>query len=232
MVPLDDLMRAYWGQTLRDHSILPAGLSFAGPLHFPVAHPAVGKVIGATLDKIQVFSTVHPVASDREIARLITDEEYAGDLLFVLFQGGDQESTPSSLRIPLQTNERLDVPYEILRFDANTLQVRVNPAGGSSPGMVALLRGVGPELGSNRQWKCGRGEKGKFGLQGGAPRGRREPGPMSVALSFKESQLWIGEPEFSDVGGTDHGVDPRDRHGQGSPISAADEEAKPPGGDP
>ena len=125
MVSLDDLMRAYWGQTLRDHSVPPAGLSFAGSLHFPVTHPAVGKVIGATLDKIQVFSTVHPVASDREIARLITDEEYAGDLLFVLFQGGDQEPTPSSLKIPLQTNERLDVPYEILRFDANTLQVRV-----------------------------------------------------------------------------------------------------------
>jgi hypothetical protein len=132
MFPLDDLMRAYWGQPLRDNSVPPAGLSFAGPLYFPVTHPATGKVIGATLDKIQVFSTAHPVVSDRVIAALITDQEYGGDMLFLSSQDDDQEPAPSSLRIPLQTNERLAVPYEVLRFDANTLELRVTLPEGRS----------------------------------------------------------------------------------------------------
>jgi hypothetical protein len=128
MYPLDDLMRAYWGLDLRDRSVFPPGLPTFQTTQFPMSHPAVGKIIGLTLDKVQVFSRARLVNSEQEMAKLISDKAFAGDMLFVLSQQGTQESSTSQVErgeIFLKTNDRLDADYEVMQFDANGIELKI-----------------------------------------------------------------------------------------------------------
>ena len=128
MHPLDDLMRAYLGLDLRDRSVFPPGLPTFQATQFPMSHPAVGKIIGLTEDKVQIFSRARLVNSEQEMAKLISDKAFAGDMLFVLTQQGNQESSASQLErgeIFLKTNDRLDADYEVLQFDANGIELKI-----------------------------------------------------------------------------------------------------------
>ena len=77
LLPLDNYMRAYWGQSIHDLSVKPRGLvppKEAHPrLNFPENHPAIYKISGVTEDKIQFFSQAEFVSSDDTIVSNITD---------------------------------------------------------------------------------------------------------------------------------------------------------------
>lgn len=114
MRPFDQLLRAYSGQAIDDRSVPPA--AWAGyRLTFPLRHPAAARVIGLSVDKLQVFSDAHVLKAE-DVARRLTDPAYRGDLLFL--EGPDSTPVP-----PLDGNERVDVRPTVLEFDANHLRL-------------------------------------------------------------------------------------------------------------
>jgi hypothetical protein len=124
LLPLDHYMRAYWGQPLYDLSDKPLALSFGFRMEFPKGHPAVFKISGVTQDKIQFFSAVDFIASDEGIAALMTHPRYTGDSIFLSVPDNNREITVASPSDhDLSANKRLNVPYEILRFDANHIEI-------------------------------------------------------------------------------------------------------------
>lgn len=111
--PLDDFLRAYWGQPLGEFKSYPRGLVRVEKLVFPAEHPAARKIAGLTEDKIQFFSKVTYVNSEQAAADQITDPAYSGDYL-VLTRAGQS---------PLPGKGRLHLPYRVERFDSNHLEV-------------------------------------------------------------------------------------------------------------
>lgn len=126
MLPLDDLIRAYEHKSLRDQTIPLASQHKFFVLKFPLDAPSAPKLVGLSLDKIQLFATAHSVASADEAARLIGDPHYAGDLLFLVGGGGT-----SWMGGPLDANERLDAHPEVAEFDANHIVIRVTAPRGA-----------------------------------------------------------------------------------------------------
>jgi hypothetical protein len=116
MLPLDELMRAYSGQPPRDRSQRLAA-SEGWMLRFPMNHPAAARVVGRSVDKLQVFSDAHVQTSSEEIAKRLTDPEYRGDLLFV-------EGTETSPDPALGGSDRVEAAFQVLEFDANHLRVK------------------------------------------------------------------------------------------------------------
>ncbi|MBI4309258.1 MAG: YfhO family protein [Candidatus Omnitrophica bacterium] len=123
LMPLDNLMRAYWSQPIHDLSIQPAGLvNYPGPrskLEFPLAHTAAQKMSGISEQKIQFFSKVYGSQDDDTIIQHLTDPGYKGDTIFLShlapMNGPDMRSL----------NSRLDVPYEVTSFDANHVKIDI-----------------------------------------------------------------------------------------------------------
>jgi hypothetical protein len=113
MIPLDELMRAYTGQPIADRRT-PLATWAGWVLSFPRRHPAAPRVIGLETDKIQIFSQAHRMGST---AQYLTAPDFRGDLLFI--EGSGDAAIPS-----ISANERLDLPYEILEFDANHLRLK------------------------------------------------------------------------------------------------------------
>ena len=118
--PLDQMMRAYWGQDIDDTSKKPKGIINYRSLEFPMDHPAPGKMAGVTQDKIQFFSDVLKVPYEKSIATLIQMPEYQGDIPLVL-----DPQTSADLNRHLGDNARLTVPYQVTRFEANRLTLNV-----------------------------------------------------------------------------------------------------------
>jgi hypothetical protein len=88
------------------------------------------KLLGITADKLQVFREAHVPGSDQAVADVLHDPRYKGDLL--LLSASPTPSAPVSRLSPelLSQSERLDVRPEVLHFDMNVLQVKVQvPAG-------------------------------------------------------------------------------------------------------
>ncbi len=127
--PLDQLMRAYWGQPIHDRSVKPAGLIPWRGLDFPLRHPAAAKVAGVTEDKIRFFSDAHGIETEEEMARLMTDGGYAGDLLLILPREGRVPGLKPGTPQPLSTDERLGLGLEVTRFDSNHLEFFVTVPG-------------------------------------------------------------------------------------------------------
>ena len=127
LLPFDNYLRAYWKQSIHDLSDKPLALLFGFRLEFPQGHPAAFKISGVTEDKIQFFSGADFIASDDTIASLITDSSYKGDMIFLSASGKNKEISPVvSSTLPknyLVSNKRLHLPYQVLEFDANNLEV-------------------------------------------------------------------------------------------------------------
>jgi hypothetical protein len=130
LLPFDNYMRAYWGQSSHDLSTKPIALSFGFRLEFPQGHPAALKISGVTEDKIQFFSQANVISSDDTIASLITNSNYKGDIIFLspLEKPKETISVDSSALsgINLSSDRRLRLPYQIRRFDANNLEITTN----------------------------------------------------------------------------------------------------------
>jgi hypothetical protein len=128
LLPLDNYMRAYWGQTIHDSSIRLKGLSHNNfNMDFPQGHSAILKISGVTEDKIQFFSGADFVSSDDDIASIITDPNYKGDSIFLSARGNIEDintlNASGLSKDDLASNKRLHLPYQVQRFDANHLEV-------------------------------------------------------------------------------------------------------------
>ena len=128
--PLDQLMRMYWDAPIDEEATLPPGVDL-GRLAFPIARPGAGAVAGVSADKIRFFSAAYSVGSPAELVPLMTDPSYDGNMLFILSQAdapAGARSHPWTAQQSLATDDSRLLPYQIARFDANTLAIRVaNP---------------------------------------------------------------------------------------------------------
>jgi hypothetical protein len=131
--PLDQLMRMYWDAPIDEQSTLPPGIDL-GRLAFPIARPGAGAVAGVSADKIRFFSAAYSVGSPAELVPLMTDTSYAGNLLLILRLDSAAEELPGrraepwTPQQPLSTDDSRLLTYQVARFDANTLAIRVaNP---------------------------------------------------------------------------------------------------------
>ncbi len=134
LYPLDQYMRAYWGQPIHDLSVKLRGLVYPSMfvlprLEFPREHPAALKISGVTEDKIQFFQEAEIVPSDDLIASYITDPNYKGDMIFLSPQKEIKSGIPVSISPlsgnALTKNNRLHLPYQILKFDSNDLTITI-----------------------------------------------------------------------------------------------------------
>lgn len=135
LLPLDNYMRAYWGQSIHDLSTKPHGLYYhpSGSelprLDFPKWHPAALKISGATEDKIQFFSQVYFIPSDDVIASKITSTDYKGDTIFLSPLTNKQKPDTGKLSDlsdkDFAADKRLHLSYQVQRFDSNNLVVTV-----------------------------------------------------------------------------------------------------------
>lgn len=130
LLPLDNYVRAYWGQSIHDLSIKPYGLFYYSRLEFPQGHPAALKISGVTEDKIQFFSQADVVSSDDIIASKITNANYKGDIIFLSLPEKNREvnfiSSSNFSKDYLSSSMRLPIPYQVQRFDSNHLEVTAN----------------------------------------------------------------------------------------------------------
>jgi hypothetical protein len=127
--PLDQLMRMYWGAPIDDASTLPPGIDL-GDLSFPISGSGAGQVAGVTADKIRFFAAAYTVGSPGELVPLMTDPSHAGNLLFVLpiNDGHDRRAPPWTSQQALSSDDSRQLPYEVVRFTANSLAIRAaNP---------------------------------------------------------------------------------------------------------
>ncbi len=132
--PLDDFMRAYWGQSIHDKSVRPEGWVPYIRLSFPLTHQASGKIAGLAEDKVQFFSGAYLLDSDDGVAVKITDGDYKGDILFLSPPQTKEAAGISNIKnwLPngsLSDNERLKIHYQVTRFDSNHLEVVANLTG-------------------------------------------------------------------------------------------------------
>ncbi|MCB9757693.1 MAG: hypothetical protein H6753_04620 [Candidatus Omnitrophica bacterium] len=130
LLPLDNFMRAYWKQPIDNLKIKPKGLFYYYHLSFPSGHVAAGKFAAATYPKIQFFSDAHLIYDPQRIATLISNDTYAGDILFLSAHNNLQpQKNNSRSHKPkgfLQDNERLAIPFDIKNFSSNTLELEMN----------------------------------------------------------------------------------------------------------
>jgi hypothetical protein len=132
--PLDQFMRMYWGDPINDISITPRGIGFER-FDFPLDHAAAAAAAGVSAEKIRFFAQAYGVPSENALVPLMTDASYTGNLLFVLpaaASGRTEEvGTPTEPWLgqqPLSTDDSRQFPYEVRRFDANHLAVKVTNA--------------------------------------------------------------------------------------------------------
>jgi hypothetical protein len=126
LLPLDKYMRAYL-RPIHNLSINPHNPVYDGyRFEFPQVHPAIQKISGVTEDKIQFFSGADFIPSDDTIASLMTDNNYKGDMIFLSAPEKYQETNPVVLDNYLASNKRLHLPYQVLKFNANNLEVTTN----------------------------------------------------------------------------------------------------------
>ena len=133
MSPLDDYMKAYWGQNIDNISNKPLGLiSQLGNnyfrLEFPKRHPAALKISGATEDKIQFFSYAKFLDSEDIIASQITNPDYKGDIIFLSPLEKSKNFNKNEVLSGLSTellsaDKRLHLPYRVELFDSNNIMI-------------------------------------------------------------------------------------------------------------
>ena len=130
---LDEYFRVYGGQPLGPARTLPPGYKNRR-ITFPSHHPGALKISGVDEDKIQFFSNAY-ASRDVSTAAHITDENYAGDLLFITPSPLPQDARSGQTQkerqptVTLSGNQRLRLPYTVRAFNANHLQLTVDTRG-------------------------------------------------------------------------------------------------------
>jgi hypothetical protein len=133
LLPLDKLMRTYWGQDVNDRSRPPAGFTAYRSVEFPLRSPAARKLTGVDAEKVQFFRKAYFRHDETATAALLADPRYRGDVLFLSAAAGEEE-TPAPAR--LDGDDRVDLAYAVERFDANNLELTVSNTAGAPVWML------------------------------------------------------------------------------------------------
>jgi hypothetical protein len=129
--PLDQFMRMNWNMPIDGVSGLPPLVDLDRP-GFPLDRPGTRRVAGIDADKIRFFTRAYGVMSASDLAPLLMDPSYAGNLLFVLptqTQDVAPGPIPWTLQVPLDSNDSRPLKYEVQQFDSNNVIVSVADAG-------------------------------------------------------------------------------------------------------
>ena len=118
---LDDFLRTYSGEQIQDFAHRPRVFQEYGPLQFPFNEPNAPKMAGVTEDKIQFFSQANLLASDQVISKIMASHAFSGDALLVSDSRGGTHAA-------LKAGDRVRRHYEVLRYDANNILIRVDGA--------------------------------------------------------------------------------------------------------
>ena len=95
-------------------------------LFFPITHPAVLEITGTNRDKIQFFREAHILKDEKDIAFSLKNLHFKGNVLLLSeTPGGSASETSPITNDWLSLNSRRRFPYQILRFDANHLIVKI-----------------------------------------------------------------------------------------------------------
>ena len=128
--PLDQFIKAYLRQPVSDTESPPGTLSAAHALYFPSGHPAAAKIAGADA-KLQFFAEAYGGDSADWIATKLADPGYAAGILFLGPDDAKEKSediTPWNPSHALDSESRVQFPYQVKRFTANRLELEVrNP---------------------------------------------------------------------------------------------------------
>jgi hypothetical protein len=96
---------------------------------FPVERDTPAKLAGLRDDKIRFFAHAYSIASPTDLAAVLTDASYKGDLLFIspLSTIDDQAAAvPWRSQQLLSSDDSRPLQYRVERFDANNLVVQVS----------------------------------------------------------------------------------------------------------
>jgi hypothetical protein len=131
---VDAFYRAETDLPLHDPEILPRGYERVN-IYFPVNDERVEKAIGCEFPKLQLFSSATVIHDEREMARLMRDPAYAGDLLltsapdYAAYKTHDGGADPAENGYPAvdrrpDANTRVKGEVRVLRASADTVVVR------------------------------------------------------------------------------------------------------------
>jgi hypothetical protein len=126
LAPLDDLLRVYSGQPVRQKKVPPL-FRTRGEFRFPIENRAAREVCGAT-GKVQFFRVAHE-GRDEEIARHLARPDATGRVLLVDSASVDDVARRRSqvrALAPIATDEKLALPYEVRWFSSNRLDLAVD----------------------------------------------------------------------------------------------------------
>jgi hypothetical protein len=96
---------------------------------FPVERNAAARLGGIGADKIRFFAHAYSIRSTADLAPLLTDDDYKGDLLFV---SSPDIASRQTMAVPWRSQQSLSadesrrLPYRVERFDANNLIIKVS----------------------------------------------------------------------------------------------------------
>jgi len=121
LLSLDDFLRTYSGDRMRDLEHKPKAFRPRESLKFPFEQPNALKLAGVTEDKIQFFSRAHLVGTDQAISQTMSSKDFNGDML--LLPGTNNPEVAS-----LETNDRVQRDYEVVQYDANNIRILVKDA--------------------------------------------------------------------------------------------------------
>jgi hypothetical protein len=129
LTPFDKLLRAFDKIPLEEEvQVLRSQID--GGIMPPLADSFL-KITGSSEDKIQFFSKAYPAASEKTAAAWLTDNRCQADSLILI---GPQASVTGKVTAPLafqdslpapDHSDRLHLPYEVKRFDANHFEITV-----------------------------------------------------------------------------------------------------------
>jgi hypothetical protein len=125
--PLDEFLRLNWQMPPGDTTTIPKAID-AGTLEFPSDYRGSAKAAGITADKIRFFSHAYAL-SGGDLAPLLTDTAYEGDLLFVELHHGALAGPLLEVwtsQQPLSSNDSLSAAYQVQQFDSNNLALHVS----------------------------------------------------------------------------------------------------------
>lgn len=129
--PYDQLMRTFWNQPIQVHHELPKWIeSEYFSIKFPEHSDGAMQISGITADKIRFYKNSYWVEDVQHLADVLTNSSYKGGRLFL-----SETSQPDvilsnkilkwSSEMDLTGDDRIDLAYEIVNFDSNSLDVQV-----------------------------------------------------------------------------------------------------------
>ena len=133
--PYDQLMRTFWNQPLEAKGESP---KWVEPEYFSIRFPehseSAMRISGISVNKIRFYRKSYWVENLEYLADILTDSMYEGGRLFLSETSQPDVILSNKIRdwsdeMDLMGDDRIELNYEIVNFDSNSLEIQVlNPA--------------------------------------------------------------------------------------------------------